>query len=217
MSAERQNHYTAVHKGIRRQLSELLTLAGTLDFEDARQRQAFSNRFDHMAHMLEAHARHEDKHMGPLIEQAAPELNRRIAATHHVLEETLDEMQGMLALIHREPGKARVLGYNLYLSLARYVATQLDHMHEEECSVMAALWAAFDDATLDAMHKALLADIPPQEMGVWLSWMVPSLASFEQQGMIAGMKNEAPPEVIAFVEALAKRGAGARDSMLNAA
>lgn len=217
MSAERQNHYTAVHKGIRRQLAELLTLAGTLDFEDTRQRQAFSDRFDHVAQMLEAHARHEDKHMGPLIETAAPELNRRIAATHHVLEDALEELQGTLALMHREPGRARALGYNLYLSLARYVATQFDHMHEEESSVMAALWAAFDDATLDAMHKALLADISPQEMGVWLSWMVPNLNPVEQQGMIAAMDKAAPPNVLAFVKDLAAQGENDRKSRLRAA
>ncbi len=217
MSAPRKNLYTPVHKGIRQKLSEMLTLAGSLDFADVRQRQLFSDRFDSVAAMLESHAHHEDNHIGPMIEQAAPELNRRILATHHVLDDTLEEMQGILALIHREPAKARVLGYNFYLALARYVASQFDHMHEEESSVMGALWAAFDEATLDAVHNALLADIPPQEMGAWLSWMVPNLAPFEQQGMIAGMKNDAPPEVLAFVEGLANQSTGVREARLQAA
>ncbi len=217
MSAPRKNLYTSVHKGIRNQLSEMLTLAGTVDFEDSRQRQLFSDRFEGVASMLESHAHHEDKHFGPLIEQAAPEHNRRILATHHVLEDTMEEMLGILALIHREPVKARVLGYNFYLALARYVATQFDHMHEEESSVMGALWSAFDEATLDAVESALLADIPPQEMGVWLSWMVPNLTRFEQQGMIAGMKEAAPPEVLAYVEGLAGQSSKVRETRLQAA
>lgn len=217
MSDQRQNFYTIVHKGIRRQLSEVLTLAGTIDFEDARQRQLFSDRFDALAGMLEAHAHHEDKHIGPFIERAAAELNRRIVATHRVLEDTMEEMQGILALIHREPHRVRVLGYNLYLAFARYAATQFDHMHEEESAVMGALWSAFDDATLEAIHQAVLADIPPQEMSVWLSWMVPSMTPPEQQGMIADMKKGAPPQVLSFVEQLAVKGQGERESRLQAA
>lgn len=217
MSDQRQNFYTAVHKGIRRQLSQMLTLAGAVDFADPRQRQLYCDRFDQLARMLESHAHHEDRHISPLIEQAAPELARRIHATHHVLEDTLEEMMGFLALMLKEPERARVLGYNFYLALARYVATQFDHMHEEESSVMGALWNAFDDATLDGCHKAILADIAPAEMGVWLSWMIPCLTPFEQQGMLDEMRLGAPPQVVAFVEQLAVQSQGERESGLKAA
>jgi hemerythrin-like domain-containing protein len=217
MSAPRQNLYTAVHKGIRRQLSEMLTLTGMLDFEDSRQRNHFNHRLAGLAAMLESHAHHEDKHIAPLIERAAPELGRRIGATHQVLEQTMERMRGILARMETQPETARALGHELYLALARYVATQFDHMDEEEGSVMGALWAAYSDEELNAMNSALLADIPPQEMGVWLSWMVPTLAPFEQQGMIEGMRNGAPPEVLAFVESLALQSQSERESKLAAA
>jgi hypothetical protein len=56
----------------------------------------------------------------------------------------------------------------------------------------AVLWSRYTDAELLALHDALVASIPPQEMMSVIRWMVPYMNAAERAGMLLGMKANAP-------------------------
>ncbi|HKO55334.1 MAG TPA: hemerythrin domain-containing protein [Thermoanaerobaculia bacterium] len=191
----RPSFYRDVHKGIRALLFDLVQKSGRLDFADkaavARYRAELKTAID----FLMGHAEHENRFIGPLLAEHAPELARRIGAIHEDQEHELPEL---LAMIDR--GAA----HGFVLELARISGELLVHMTEEEEVLMPTLWASMTDAEIIAVHEALVASIPPDEMAYALSWMLPSMNPAERAALLGGIRATAPPEVFGFVRGLAK-------------
>jgi hypothetical protein len=80
----------------------------------------------------------------------------------------------------------------LYRELTLFVAENFQHMHVEETAHNAVLWARYTDAELLAIHDALVASIPPQEMLATARWMVPSMNPAERLGLLSGIRANAP-------------------------
>jgi len=91
------------------------------------------------------------------------------------------------------------------------VADSFQHMHVEETAHNAVLWAAYSDAELDAIERALVASIPPAEMFEVLHWFMPALSAPERAGMLRGMQQAMPPEPFAAVLGIAQRTLSSRD------
>jgi hypothetical protein len=72
-------------------------------------------------------------------------------------------------------------------------------MHVEETAHNAVLWAHYTDAELAAIHEALVASIPPEEMMLVARWMLPSVGAAERLGMLLDMRSKAPPPAFAAV------------------
>jgi hypothetical protein len=77
-------------------------------------------------------------------------------------------------------------------------------MDVEETVHNAALWAAYSDAELLAIHERIVASIPPAEMASVLPWMLPAIAHVERVGMLGGMRAQMPAPVFAGVMQLAR-------------
>ena len=55
------------------------------------------------------------------------------------------------------------------------------------------LWARYTDAELVALHDALVAAIPPQEMMAVARWLVPFMSPLERFHLLADMRAGAGP------------------------
>jgi hypothetical protein len=84
-------------------------------------------------------------------------------------------------------------------------------MHVEETASNAVLWAAYSDAELDAIERALVASIAPATMFESLHWFLPALSAPERAGMLAGMKQGMPPEPFRAVLEVARSTLSPRD------
>ena len=71
-------------------------------------------------------------------------------------------------------------------------AFDLVHMHGEDTTHNALLWARYTDAELLDLHAALVGSIPPDEMMLTLRWMLPAMAPQERSAMLADMQAHAP-------------------------
>jgi hypothetical protein len=80
----------------------------------------------------------------------------------------------------------------VYRHLALFVAENFQHMHIEETSNNAALWAHYSDAELADIHNRLLATVSPEDTMEVMRWMVPALNPVQRAGLLAEMKKEAP-------------------------
>ena len=82
--------------------------------------------------------------------------------------------------------------FRSYRRLSLFVAENFEHMLIEETRHNAALWAHYSDTELAALHDALLASIPPQEMMATLRWLVPFMAHSERCALLSDMQAHAP-------------------------
>lgn len=200
MTQGRYNFFTYIHKGVRHELGDLLSVAGATDFGDRAAAEAYVARLRTSLRLMNEHAVHEDEHAAPLLERFAPALARRVAATHHVLEA---QEQAVLALAERAPGQPDV-GHELYLALTRYAATQYGHMAEEESDVIRAFWDNLSDEAILSIEHAIVANIAPEDNAIYLAWMIPGMNPREREVFIGAMRQGAPPEAVAYAEGLAR-------------
>jgi hypothetical protein len=99
---------------------------------------------------------------------------RETAADHVEHEQAIDSLYALTDEVeHARPQERHAVAQGLYRQLSLFIAENFEHMHVEETAHNAVLWARYTDAELIAIHDALVAAIPPEEMMFVLRWMVP--------------------------------------------
>jgi hypothetical protein len=187
--------YAPIHKALRSVMTDTLARVGRLDVFDADEMAETLAAFDALLDMCVKHVEHENEFMHPAIEARQPKGAQRTADDHveHLLsiEALRAEGRGLLAA---KPAERMPLGLRLYRHLALFVAENFQHMHIEETVNNAALWAAYSDAELMALHGRLMASISPHEQLATARWMVPALSPLERAEILNAAKQEMPPE-----------------------
>lgn len=209
MQNDRYNLYLYIHKGIRRELSDLLRIAGSLDFTDREAARNFTQRLRLSLRLMHEHAEHEDRVVDPLLQQFAPKLARRVLSTHKVLDEHEREILSLCDAAISEPAA----GYRLYLALSRYAATQYAHMSDEETEVIGQMWLNMSDEEIIAAENSIVKGVQPQDVGVYFTWMLHGINEPERVAFIEALRKGAPPEAVAFAEEQAR---AAREAQLTA-
>ena len=92
---------------------------------------------------------------------------------------------------------------HLYLELADFTGTYLLHQDVEERIVLPALRTAIGPREILAIHGAIIASIPPDQMARSLAFMLPAMNIDGRAELLAGMRAGAPPQVFEGVWGLA--------------
>lgn len=196
----RENLYASIHKALRAVMSDTLLAVGRADPTDARDVADASARVCALMDLCEAHVQHENDFVHPAIEARTPGVSDAVAQDH---VEHLRQIAQLRTTAQRLPVLAPVLRaaalHTLYLELSLFVADNFQHMHVEETVHNSALWAAYSDAELRAIHDALVATIPPAEMLQVMRWMLPQMDAPERLAVLAGMRQGAPAPVFQAV------------------
>ena len=192
--------YKDIHKAIRVELFAATSEAGRLDPSQGIARGALAAHVDDIVELLRSHAEHEDGAIQPVLEARLPELAERVEVDHLTLEARMDDLVDMAAeqayLDVAEPG-AKV--QRLYLALASFTSDYLEHQDVEERLIMPAIEAAVGVEEVVAIHQAILAGIPPEEMGRSLALMIPAMNIDDRAELLGGMRAGAPAEVFEAV------------------
>ena len=188
--------YRDIHKGIRAELFAVTTDAGRVDPADRAGRAALADRVTSATRLLVTHAEHEDNHVQPAIETHMPALAERIVAEHAALEARMVELDERAAsVVAAGKGEQSAEVHRLYLELASFTSAYLAHQDIEEREVMPALETAIGVPAVGAIHGAIIASIPPDEMATSLSLMLPAMNSDNRAELLGGMRAGAPAEV----------------------
>ena len=191
-TAPRLDLYQPIHKGLRNFMGDTLVRLGALDTTDAGEVDATLGQAEVLLALMARHAHHENEFLHPALESRRPGSTARVAAEHVEHLASVEALQAEVATLRRHPGADRAL--RLYRHFALFMAENLAHMHFEETVLGAALSESHGDAELEAIHQALLASVPPQEMALVLRWMVPALDPAARAGLLAGLQSAMPPE-----------------------
>ena len=192
--------YRDIHKGIRAELFGTTLQAGTLDPSDRASRVALADRVTGLVNLLVSHAEHEDHGVQPAIELHLPAVAERIVADHERLDARIKDIDEMALSVADTCGPdARATGNELYLELASFTSTYLEHQDLEERVVMPALAAAIGPLAVLEIHQSIIGSIPPQELAQSLALMIPAMNVDDRTELLGGMRAGAPAEVFAGV------------------
>lgn len=192
--APRIDMYAGIHKAMRAQMADMLVAVGRMDADDPTELQATMERVLQVLQACASHLKHENDFVHAAIEARAPGASEAIAHEH---EEHLNQIEALRAAAASagactEASTRVELVQQLYRELTLFVAENFQHMYVEETAHNAVLWARYTDAELMAIHDALVASIPPDEMMAVARWLVPSMNPAERLGMLSDMKAKAP-------------------------
>lgn len=195
--------YKDVHKGLRAALFAVTGEAGRTDPCDEPALRALAEHVSTLTKRLTSHASHENKYLQPLIEEHVPQRAANVVDAHVSLEVRMLEIEAHANRITVEPRGDRLgLVHQLYLDLARYTSSYLEHQDEEERTIMPALDAALGMEALLDVHQKLVAGTPPDELAQFMALMIPAMNIDERTELLGGMRVNAPGEVFNGIWAL---------------
>ena len=199
-SAPRFDMYTGIHKAIRALMADTLLAAGRMDVDDDLEFAQVTQRVLELLDFLQSHLTHENDFVHAAMEKRVPGSAARIAGEHEEHEHHIALLSGTIARLRAQPREARAgMALQLYRELSAFVADNLHHMLFEETEHNALLWANYGDEELAAIHRALIASIPPAEMMFAMRWMVPFMSPAERLGLLQDIKWNAPAPVFQAV------------------
>lgn len=203
-AAPRMNLYSGIHKALRACMADALVSVGRMDVDD---KQALARTTAQVAELLAfcaSHLQHENDFVHTAMEARAPASSSAAAHDHEEHRAHNARLGELAASLPELPAAERAAAAAaLYRALAMFVAHNLEHMHVEETAHNAVLWAHYTDAELAAIHDALVASIPPEEMMAAARWMVPSMNPAERLGLLLDMRGKAPlPAFHAMLESV---------------
>lgn len=188
--------YREMHKAMRHALFGVTTLAGQTDARDAVGLQRLRDEWNQVAFVLAGHHEHEDRWCDPLVRQHAPWLRDELETAHERGHVMMDRLHGSAGrLIDSDFGLRQVLLRSFYLDLSTFTADCLCHLADEEERVMPALNAAMTNTELAKVSDAIRVSVPPNQMCVYMRYMVPSMNFAERLDLLGGLYVGAPRDV----------------------
>jgi hypothetical protein len=190
----RMDMYGGIHKALRAFMADTLLAVGRMDADDALEVGRTTEQVLALLEACASHLKHENAFVHTAIEARAAGGSEAIAHEHdeHLLH--IEALAGTVAAVRAcpQPALRMQLAAQLYAKLALFVADNFHHMHVEETAHNALLWARYTDAELMAIHDALVASIPPDEMMKTARWLVPFMNPQERAMLLGDMRAKAP-------------------------
>lgn len=200
--------YAHIHKALRHFMCDTLMTISRLDIDDPLDLASGLAQLDALLDAARHHIERENEFMHPAIEA-------RRAGASAAIESEHDDQLDVIAALRAESAALRAMpsaatAQRLYRRLAGFVAHNFEHMGMEESRHNQALWAAYSDEELHALHGRILASLGPREMSETLRWMVPSLTPAERALVLGGLPPQVQPAVMAAMRPLLNDSAWAK-------
>ncbi|CAI7980067.1 Hemerythrin domain-containing protein [Frankia sp. Hr75.2] len=190
----RDDLFTHIHKALRLGLFELTVQAGRTDWADPAEVAALGERWWPLLDLLRAHTEHEDRHILRILDDVDPQTTEPAGEQHRDLDDLLGDLDDRFIAVLAAPNPSAGLG--LYRDLARFVASYLPHLHEEETVVMARVWELCGDEGIALTRARFMADTTPEVMATTLQYMLPALERPTRHALVARLAATAPPPVL---------------------
>jgi len=204
-AAGRHDIYAGVHKGLRSFMAETLVAAGRMDVHDPAEIIGTLAQVRGLVDLCRAHLHAENQFLHPAMEARRAWSACETAKEHEEQVRTLERLEAdVLAVERAQPGARIEPARRLYHRLAAFVAENLVHMHDEETSNNAVLWATHGDEELAEIQQAIVASMRAETMAAFIRWMVPAMSPAERAGLLGGIQLGAPREVFDRVLATAR-------------
>jgi len=211
-AAGRYDLYAQIHKGLRSFMADTLCRIGRLDASDEVELAEGAAQLRGLLALCRAHLEHENDFVHAAMEARRPGSASRAASEHLHHLGAIEALQAELGALERAASEARAAAaLELYRGLALFVAENLEHMHHEETEHNAVLWDAYSDAEIEAIERALIASVAPDEMAAVARWMLPAMTAPERAAKLSEMQPALPPQAFAGILGMLKAQLSERD------
>jgi hypothetical protein len=199
MPEQRYVIYQNIHKAIRHIMYSTALSLGTADFRDQKSSRETLEQLGGTITLLQEHAEHEETFVHPDLESRVPGITKPFDENHKDDDRLFDRMRELGSQIEAlgDDAKTVALGNQLYGIFNTYISDYLDHLDREEAELEQALWDNFTDEELADLDHRLIGSIPPERMAVWVRVICNSWNASVLTTILAGMKQDAPPEAFA--------------------
>ncbi|HEX5380460.1 MAG TPA: hemerythrin domain-containing protein [Phenylobacterium sp.] len=199
--------YGAVHKGLRRALSQILIRLGSADPADSDLPGLLADLRD-QCRLSEHHLDNEDQVIHPALEARVPGSTQRLSQAHDHHRAAFGEIEAMTRQVEAAPAAAKAARLKaLYLRFSVFVAEDFAHMAEEEQFIMPILQSLFTDEELAGMEDRILSALAPEEMVAMGRMMIPAATRTDRISMLGALRANAPAEAFGAIIELAARPA----------
>jgi len=170
MSGGRIDLFVIPHKGLRWWMAELSSRLGATDFTDAPATAASLAELSAFLDELDAHSLHEETFIAPFMERRGADRFPAWEAEHRALDvavAALRRQSAELTQLGTDHPNVAGLGLGLYRAFARFAATTLLHLDEEETTLMPLLWSVCSDADLAGLMDGFRARFSAEAMRLY--------------------------------------------------
>jgi hypothetical protein len=205
----RHDVYGLIHKGLRSFMLDTLTRLGQLNCASAPQVAGALGQARALLEQLRLHLLHENTFLHTALEVRRPGASVATAVEHADHERAFADLLSQVnqaegALARGQLTELAAYVKTLYLSLSFFVAENLAHMYREETEITQLLWQLYSDDELRGIEGAIVASETPEEIGVSMRWMLPSITPQERAALLGGAKQALPAPAFAQLMNLAR-------------
>ena len=209
MSAK-ENLFVPVHKGLRAMIYRMGLRLGTADFTNETESNALAETLkrdltrsvsDCLLCLFLTHAVHEETDLFPAVRRHAPIVadlmvreHREIVLRVHDVSQICDELRTL-----HEPLRRVELGERLSRKASELFAYYLQHMSNEEATMVPVVWEHYTDAERQALHERFYNGIPLAQFEIWMRWTLPALNPQELTTLLRSLRADPPPNRFADV------------------
>jgi hypothetical protein len=203
---DRENLFRPIHKGIRAMIFELGRRVQVTDFTDPGESNAVAKQLQHDLNssvsncilcLLHSHSKHEEWNIFDPLRRFDVDVVEVMMAEHtEVVRRVLGVTKTCDELIAQStPARRLEIGDRLNLEMNDLFAYYLQHMNNEEATMVPVLWEHFSDDELRAMRRQFHSTIPIRRLEEWMRWTLPALNPHELMLWFRSLKLDGPPEL----------------------
>jgi len=211
---ERENLFRPIHKGIRAMIYELGRRLQVTDFTDDTASNALATQLQHELNsavsncilcLLHSHSKHEEAGIFAPLRPLDPEAVEAMMSEHvEVVRRILGVTKTCDELLRQGSPERRIeVGDRLSLETNDLFAFYLQHMNNEEATIVPITWEHFSDQQLRSMRSQFHQSIPRRRLEEWMRWTFPALNPQELVLLLHAMKEDGPPDLFADMARLA--------------
>ncbi|MBA2652642.1 MAG: hemerythrin domain-containing protein [Tatlockia sp.] len=185
------------HKYVTFVLNELDKNIGKADFRDALQTKQIESDLETVINLLRFHAQHEDEKIHALLKKHGSEVFKEIEADHHSHATVFSHLKVKLKEVSKAKTDAEKInyGYQFYLNYRKFLAENLEHLHQEETVLMPELIRLCTKQELESIDNPVYQEMTPDQLVGMLETLFPVLNPDDKEYFIADLINAVPLKV----------------------
>ena len=193
MRMPRLDLFTSIHKAIRAMMYDAGNRLQTADFADNRTATRTTAHLVSVLSLMREHHDTEEEFVFPQVRPYDESLIDELQSQHRTIETLLAIAGDAVAVVDAaDPWSRQEAGVELNRRFNELAAFYLQHLAQEEVTVIPVTWEHFSDDELAAIQGAIMASMRPQLALDWLGWMFRGLNRQELVAMLAGAKATMP-------------------------
>lgn len=207
---ERENLFRPIHKGLRSMIYEMGRRLQTTDFTDDTAARAMVHELrdnltatssDCTLCLLFAHSTHEEKDFFAPVKTFDPDAIRLMFGEHGEIQRRIRDLAktGDELLTEKTVARRVELGDRLNLEANDLFAFYLQHMNNEEATIVPIMWEHFTDGQLRKMRAEYHTKTPRARLEAWMRWTLPAMNVHELVVFLGGLKEDGPPELFDYM------------------